>query len=242
MHIKFESLTHYFDDDNIILNNLNFDEECNTFAIIGASGGGKSTLLRIMGGLLYPQEGAFYFNHQKIDFKEHNEWHKKIGYVFQNNGLFPHLTGLQNITLPLTEVFKISLPEAVEMAEAFLKRFGLIEDSHKYPHQLSGGQCQRIAIARAMVVKPELLLLDEPTSSLDPEYTSEILDMMHELTLEGQNIIVVTHEMGFARLACEKVMYMHGGEIWEFNDSKFLFKNPQTKELQSFLNKILEWD
>ncbi len=191
--------------------------------------------------MIYPTEGSFSFNHNVINFIKNPELHKRIGFVFQSNGLFPHLTGLQNITLPLTEVFDIPLETAQQQAHILLDRFGLDQDSHKYPHQLSGGQQQRIAIARAMVVKPDLLLLDEPTSALDPEYTSEVLEMVHELTVEGQNIILVTHEMGFARLSCQKAMFLHGGKIVECNDSQKLFESPETPLLKSFLDKILEW-
>ena len=242
MHIKLDSLTHSFSDEKKVLNNINFEDECKSLAIIGPSGGGKSTLLRVLGGLLYPSSGEFYFNQNKIDFKAHNEWHKKIGFVFQTNGLFPHLTGLQNIILPLTEVFNFTILDATKKANELLERFGLLADAHKYPHQLSGGQCQRIAIARAVIVNPELLLLDEPTSALDPEYTSEVLDMINELTIEGQNIIVVTHEMGFARLACERVMFLYDGNIVEYNCNEHFFNNPQSAELTSFLAKILEWN
>ncbi|MGL4676555.1 MAG: amino acid ABC transporter ATP-binding protein [Brevinema sp.] len=241
MYIRFEELSHQFDQDNLVLNHLNFEDECSSLAIIGPSGGGKSTLLKILGGLIYPSQGNFYFDHQLINFVQNHDWYKKIGFVFQSNGLFPHLTGVQNILLPLTEVFNIPIETAKQQVYQLLERFGLDKDAHKYPHQLSGGQCQRIAIVRAVVVNPKLLLLDEPTSALDPEYTSEVLDMVHELTLEGQHIILVTHEMGFARLACETVMFLHSGKIIEYNDSKKLFESPQNPLLKSFLNKILEW-
>ncbi|MGL5955685.1 MAG: amino acid ABC transporter ATP-binding protein [Brevinema sp.] len=241
MYIKFKELSHQFDQDNLVLDHLNFEDECSSMAIIGPSGGGKSTLLKILGGLIYPSQGSFYFDHQQINFMQNNDWHKKIGFVFQSNGLFPHLTGVQNITLPLTEVFNIPIEKAKQQAYQLLERFGLDKEADKYPHQLSGGQCQRIAIIRAVVVKPQLLLLDEPTSALDPEYTSEVLDMVHELTIEGQHIILVTHEMGFARLSCEKVMFLHGGKIVEYNSSKVFFESPQDPLLQVFLNKILEW-
>ncbi len=241
MHIKIDKLSHRFDDDRVILDNINLECECSSMAIIGPSGGGKSTLLRVLGGLIYPTEGMFSFNHNIIDFRKNPELHKKIGFVFQSNGLFPHLTGLHNVTLPLTEVFGIPLETAQKQAQELLDRFGLEQDSHKYPHQLSGGQQQRIAIARAMVIRPELLLLDEPTSALDPEYTSEVLEMVHELTIEGQNIILVTHEMGFARLSCQKAMFLHSGKIVECEDSKVLFEAPKDPLLRSFLDKILEW-
>lgn len=241
MYIKFDKLTHYFSEEKKVLNNISFDIQCSSLAIIGPSGGGKSTLLRILGGLIHPREGSFYFNNEYIDFRKNTELHKKIGFVFQSNGLFPHLTGLQNILLPLTEVFGYNIKEANKIAHELLERFSLELESHKYPHQLSGGQCQRIAIARAVAVKPELLLLDEPTSSLDPEFTSEVLDMVHELTIDGLNIILVTHEMGFARLSCEKVMFLHGGDILECENSKEFFTTPKNPELKSFLNKILEW-
>lgn len=240
MHVKIKNINHQFDNHHV-LKDICFEDECSCLAIIGPSGGGKSTLLRILGGLIYPTSGQFSFNHQEINFKDNHEWYKKIGFVFQSNGLFPHLTGIQNITLPLTEVFNVPQEEAKKQAYELLERFGLVKDAHKYPHQLSGGQCQRIAIARAVAVKPELLLLDEPTSALDPEYTTEVLNMVHELIAEGQSIILVTHEMGFARLSCEKVMFLYDGRLIEYNDSRLLFENPQHESLKSFLNKILEW-
>ncbi len=241
MHIKITNLSHRFTSDVCVLDDINLDDDCTSIAIIGPSGSGKSTLLRILGGLVYQSDGTFSFNDNVIDFKSDKSWHKRIGFVFQTNGLFPHLTGLQNITLPLINVFGMPRDEAERQAHSWLERFGLDNDSHKYPHQLSGGQCQRIAIIRAVIVKPDLLLLDEPTSALDPEYTAEVLDMIHELTIDGQNIILVTHEMGFARSACQKVMFLHCGKLLEYEDSKTLFNHPKSDILKSFLDKILEW-
>ncbi len=242
MYVRFDNLGHSFSEDVKVLNNINLEIDASSMAIIGPSGGGKSTLLRVLGGMIYPSEGAFYFDDKKIDFRKNPEWHKKIGFVFQSNGLFPHLTGSQNITMPLTEVFGYSLADAKEMAFELLERFGLEQDGCKFPHQLSGGQQQRIAIARAVASKPKILLLDEPTSALDPEFTSEVLDMVDELRTDGLKIIVVTHHMGFARLSCDKAMFLYGGNVMEVGDSKDFFTSPKNPELQSFLDKILEWN
>jgi polar amino acid transport system ATP-binding protein len=143
--------------------------------------------------------------------------------------------------LPLVKVFNYTKNDAEVCARNFLKRFSLDNDRHKYPYQLSGGQCQRIGIARAVAIKPLLLLLDEPTSALDPELTGEVLDMIQELKSEKLNIILVTHEMGFARNSCDQVVFMSDGHIIESGEGKILFSNPKSPELRTFLSKVLEW-
>lgn len=240
MHIKIENLSHRF-DDKLVLNNICLDSNFTSLAVIGPSGGGKSTLLRVLGGLITPVQGSFSFNGVKILYASDPSLHKKIGFVFQNNGLFPHLSGLDNITLPLIHVGGLAKNEAEDIAQSLLERFSLSEHSKKLPYALSGGQQQRIAIARAVASKPDILLLDEPTSALDPEFTSEVLDMIHELQEEGLSIILATHEMGFARNACQNALFLAGGNLLEYGPSKTFFVAPQTEELQFFLHKILEW-
>ncbi|MGL5254722.1 MAG: amino acid ABC transporter ATP-binding protein [Brevinema sp.] len=241
MHIKINHLSHDFNGVSV-LNDINFDGESSSLAVIGPSGGGKSTLLRILGGLIYPKQGEFFFNGKEINYQKNHSLYKNIGYVFQHNGLFPHLSGLDNVVLPLVHVHGIDLSEAKNKAQSLLDRFNLLGDSHKFPYELSGGQQQRIAIARAIAPRPELLLLDEPTSALDPEYTAEVLDMIYELKLEGLNMIIVTHEMSFASRACDKGVFLAKGQILECSSSKQFFSSPQDPILKSFLNKVLEWN
>lgn len=239
MRIKIDDMSHSFVDNEgnmkEVLSHVNFDDDISTLSLIGPSGGGKSTLLRILGGLIKPTEGSF------------NIECKNTGFVFQQNGLFKHWTGMQNITIPLEKVYGYSASDAKKRAEELLDRFGLLKDSSKYPSQLSGGQQQRISIARAVASRPELLFLDEPTSALDPEYTVEVLDMIKELKEEGLNFIIVTHEMGFAKRACEKTGFLgpdkigSGARLLEFGKSMDVFENPKDPIVRNFLNKILMW-
>lgn len=242
MRIELKDINKDFDGVKV-LENINFEEEIKSLAIIGPSGGGKSTLLRIMGGLLLPTSGAMYMNKEKINFEEKDlhTYRKNIGFVFQTNGLFEHLTAMENVILPLIYTFNMNKLESVDIAKKLFDRFGLKGEINKYPFQLSGGQQQRISIARAIAVNPKFLLLDEPTSALDPEYTSEVLHMLGELQSEGLNTILVTHEMGFAKNACEQLMFLSNNKIIEAGKSNEKFKNPQSKELKVFLDKILEW-
>ncbi len=244
MEIKLKSVYKGFDDRGHILKDLNYIDDVTSLAIIGPSGGGKSTLLRIIGGLISPSSGEVIIDKNKIEYNEKClvDFRRSIGFVFQSKGLFPHITGLQNITMPLIHVHGYTKKESEEVAINLLERFGLKEHGHKYPHELSGGQKQRIAIARAIAIKPKLLLFDEPTSALDPEYTSEVLDMINELKNDNLNIILVTHEMGFAKNACEKVVFLSDGKLIESGNSREIFLNPQTQELKSFLAKVLEWN
>lgn len=243
MKIKLDSLSKQFEDNRDVLKNLDFEDDVHTLAIIGSSGSGKSTLLRILGGLLSPTGGDVYVDERKISRmeKELVEYRKQIGFVFQQGGLFRHMTALENITLPLMKVHGYEKEKAEETARALLKRFGLEKDAMKKPGQLSGGQQQRVAIARAIAPRPKLLLLDEPTSALDPEYTNEVLDIINELKTDGLDFIIVTHEMGFARHACDKVAFLHEGQLVEYGESEEIFTHPRRVELQKFLSKLLEW-
>ena len=242
MKIELKGIMKGFGNETV-LNNINIQDDIESLAIIGPSGGGKSTLLRILGGLLLPDAGQMSIDGKEIEFNKGflQNYRKDIGFVFQTNGLFDHLTAMENVILPLVQTFGIKKILAVETANKLFDQFGLSEDRHKYPSQLSGGQKQRIAIARAVAINPKLLLLDEPTSALDPEYTAEVLNMLGELQNDGIKTIIVTHEMGFAKNACEKAMFLAKSQIIESGSSKEMFGNPQTKELKSFLNKILEW-
>ncbi|GMQ58239.1 amino acid ABC transporter ATP-binding protein [Vallitalea sediminicola] len=242
MNIELRNLCKNY-GDSTVLKDINYKDDINSIAIIGPSGGGKSTLLRIIGGLLLPSSGEMYIDGKKIIFEEKSLQllRKKIGFVFQSRGLFEHLTAMENVILPLIHTFGINKTDAIEIATKLFERFGLSLEKDKYPSQLSGGQQQRISIARAVAIKPKLLLLDEPTSALDPEYTGEVLDMLNEFQNDGLDTIIVTHEMGFAKNSCEKIIFLAENTIIESGNSTKLFREPKTKQMISFLDKILEW-
>lgn len=242
MRVSLDRLSESFDGAEV-LRNICFDDEVSTLAVIGPSGGGKSTLLRIIGGLLAPDEGELRIDGELVEFNEQFlvPYRAQLGYVFQQGGLFHHLSAHENIALPLRVVHGLSKEAASNRANELLARFGLADEGAKHPIELSGGMQQRIAIARAIAPEPKLLLLDEPTSALDPEYTSEVLDLIDTLRQDGMRYIVVTHELGFARHACEKLAFLYEGSILEYGTSESLFQDPQTPELQHFLSKLLEW-
>ncbi len=244
MKIEFQGLTRQFDNNRVILNPMDFSDDIHTLAIIGPSGGGKSTLLRILGGLILPTAGQLMVDGKKVPSDEVSlqKYRRELGFVFQQGGLFRHLSAFENITLPLCQVHGYTRQEAEKRAAELLERFGLSGDGHKKPSALSGGQQQRVAIARAVAAKPRLLLLDEPTSALDPEYTTEVLDVVNELKNEGMDFIIVTHEMGFARHACDKAAFLCEGSLMEYGDSASLFARPNTGQLERFLGKLLEWN
>ena len=239
MRIELKNLFKTFDGKNQILNGINFNDDITTLALIGSSGCGKSTLLRILGGLISSSNGEVLVDGEAACDNEN--YRKKIGFVFQHGGLFSHLSARENITLPLIKVHGLSKEKAEERANELLTRFGLIRESDKMPSQLSGGQKQRIAIARAVAPKPKIMLFDEPTSSLDPEYTTEVLNMIRELKNEGLHFIIATHEMGFALHACDKVVFLNNGNFLECGESQKVFMNPESRELKVFLSKLLEW-
>jgi len=242
MNLELDNICKSF-DKQVVLQNVCFHDDITSVAIIGPSGSGKSTLLRIIGGLLTPNSGVIKIDGDIVAFNKISlqRYRKDIGFVFQSNGLFEHMTATENVVLPLIHTFGMAKTDALSIADKLFDRFGLAEEKNKYPNQLSGGQQQRISIARAVAVKPKLLLLDEPTSALDPEYTNEVLDMLRELQTEGLNTIIVTHEMGFAKNACEKVIFLANNTIIESGKSSDIFKAPKSKELQLFLSKVLEW-
>jgi polar amino acid transport system ATP-binding protein len=210
-----------------------------TLALIGPSGGGKSTLLRVLAGLEIPEAGRIAINDQPLDFADTSAHLRRIGVVFQAYNLFPHLTALQNVLLPLEQVHRV--PDAAERARAALDRFQLADHAHKKPAELSGGQRQRVAIARALAVEPEFLLMDEPTSALDPEMTAEVLDVIAELRESDQPLILVTHEMGFARETADLVAFLADGQVRECRPARDFFAAPETPEARRFLERILKY-
>ena len=209
--------------------------------VIGASGSGKSTFLRCLNLLEQPTGGDIFFagedlTDSRVDLNLHRQ---KMGMVFQQFNLFPHLTILKNLTLAPMMLKKISKEEAEAKALALLARVGLADRAESYPNQLSGGQKQRVAIVRALCMEPDVMLFDEPTSALDPEMVGEVLDVMKELAHEGMTMVVVTHEMGFAREVANRVIFLDDGVIAEENTPAELFGNPQTERLRTFLSKVL---
>ena len=208
-------------------------------AIIGPSGSGKSTLLRSLNLLEQPTSGAIYFDGADLADKSVNiDLHRqKMGMVFQHFNLFPHKTVLQNITMAPVALKKKTPQEARQQAMTLLERIGLADKADEYPNMLSGGQKQRIAIVRAM--EPEVLLFDEPTSALDPEMVGEVLDLMRSLATDGMTMVVVTHEMGFAREVASRVVFMADGRILEEGAPADLFDHPQDPRLKDFLSKVL---
>ncbi|MDM8162821.1 amino acid ABC transporter ATP-binding protein [Collinsella intestinalis] len=242
MRMQIEGLAQRF-GDRAVLEGIDFDDEVTTLAIIGPSGGGKSTLLRILGGLLAPCAGRVALDGEALPADEPGleRYRASLGFVFQDGGLFHHLSARENIALPLRAVHGMGEADAAARADELLDRFGLAGEGDKRPAQLSGGQRQRVAIARAVAPRPRMLLLDEPTSALDPEYTTEVLDLLADLKREGTRFITVTHEMGFARHACDKVAFLCGGALMEYGPAAEVFAAPKTPELKRFLGKLLEW-
>ena len=209
--------------------------------VIGPSGSGKSTFLRCLNLLEIPTSGEIYFHGEMINAKgcNLNKVREKMGMVFQNFNLFPHLTVTENITLAPIMTKSATEKSAVEKAAQLLDRIGLLDKADKYPGSLSGGQKQRVAIVRALAMEPEIILFDEPTSALDPEMVGEVLDMMKGLALDGMTMVVVTHEMGFAREVGTRVVFMDGGKILESEEPKEFFSNPKNPRLKDFLSKVL---
>ncbi|NLM49344.1 MAG: amino acid ABC transporter ATP-binding protein [Clostridiaceae bacterium] len=209
--------------------------------VIGPSGSGKSTFLRCLNLLEVPDKGEIIIDGEAItDPKSDvNKLRQKMGMVFQQFNLFPHLTIMDNITLAPRKVKGINKKDAEEKAIELLKKVGLVDKAQSYPNQLSGGQKQRIAIARALAMEPEIMLFDEPTSALDPEMVGEVLNVMRELANEGMTMVVVTHEMGFAREVASRVLFMDEGVIVEQNPPDKIFTNPQNERTKAFLSKVL---
>ncbi len=232
-----------FFGDNHVLKDLNEHiEQGEKVVIVGPSGSGKSTFLRCLNLMEKPTSGHIVFEGKDITeakSKEVNQIRQKMGMVFQHFNLFPHLTIKDNITLAPVKLKIMTKEEADKTAMELLKRVGLEDKADAYPAQLSGGQKQRIAIVRSLAMNPEVMLFDEPTSALDPEMVGEVLDLMKQLADEGMTMVVVTHEMGFAREVASRVMFMADGYILEQNTPEEFFGNPQNDRLKDFLSKVL---
>lgn len=209
--------------------------------LIGPSGSGKSTVLRCLNGLEKPESGKIYVGNQLLDSNDsqYNEIRKKMGFVFQHFNLFPNMTVLENLTLAPIQAMKMSKDEAEKIACQYLDRVGLLDKKDVYPNKLSGGQKQRVAIARSLCLNPEIMLFDEPTSALDPEMVIEVLEVMQELAKEGMTMVVVTHEMGFARTVADRVIFLENGKIVEKNQAEEFFSHPKTSRAKDFLNKVM---
>lgn len=225
-----------------VLHDINLSvAEGEVLVIIGPSGSGKSTLLRCTNFLENSQAGQVYIDGELIEPKEKliNKMRQNVGMVFQHFYLFPHKTVLENIIEGPTQVKKVKRHEALQLAEQLLEKVGLSDKRDVYPDMLSGGQKQRVAIARSLAMKPKLMLFDEPTSALDPELVGEVLNVMKALAKEGMTMMVVTHEMGFAREVSDRVIFMDEGRIIEENSPSAIFTNPENERTQAFLSKIL---
>ncbi|CAN5448060.1 amino acid ABC transporter ATP-binding protein [soil metagenome] len=244
MQIEVANLTrHYADRPALDGLELAVESDVRTLALIGPSGGGKSTFLRILGGLEVPDAGTVRVNGHRLPTAERDllAYRRRNGFLFQAFNLFPHLSAAANIALPLDKVHGASAVEAQGRAAAILERFGLADHAAKRPAELSGGQQQRVGIARAIAHDPELLILDEPTSALDPEMTAEVLDLIRELAEAGQDIILSTHEMGFARAVADRVAFLADGKVVEDGSGEAVFGSPESPAAQRFFSRIMRW-
>ncbi len=239
--INVENLSKNFGDLKVLKNISTTINKGEIISIIGPSGSGKSTFLRCINKLEEPTEGHIYIDGMDLMDKKTdiNKIRERVGMVFQHFNLFPNMTVLENLTLSPTMVKKESKEEAEKYALYLLEKVGLSDKAKSYPTQLSGGQKQRIAIARALAMKPEVILFDEPTSALDPEMIKEVLDVMRDLAKEGMTMLIVTHEMGFARNVGNRILFMDNGEIIEDCSPKDFFENPTNERIKDFLNKVL---
>jgi len=243
--VRIQEMQKYFGKHHVLKDiNLEVDPG-EVVVIIGASGSGKSTLIRCVNGLEEFESGTLEVDGHPL--KPHGKAQKElakirqdVGMVFQQFNLFPHRTVLENITLAPIKVRDLTKQQARDTAQKLLERVGIADQAEKYPSQLSGGQQQRVAIARALAMEPRLMLFDEPTSALDPEMIGEVLDVMRELAAEGMTMLVVTHEMGFAREVAHRVIYIHEGHIVEEGPPDQIFDNPQNERTQAFLSRVLK--
>ena len=240
--IRVENLSKVFDKRLYALNDITeVVYRGEVLVIVGPSGSGKSTFLRSLNLLEMPTGGKVFFEgeditRKKVDLEKHRQ---KMGMVFQHFNLFPHKTIMQNITLAPIKLLKMSKGEAEARGMELLRLVGLTDKADVYPSKLSGGQKQRVAIVRALAMDPEVMLFDEPTSALDPEMVGEVLDLMKRLAHDGMTMVVVTHEMGFAKEVGTRVIFMDEGKICEQNTPEQFFNNPQNPRLQEFLSKVL---
>ena len=239
--IKIENLHKRFGKLEV-LNGIDINvEKGEIIAIIGPSGSGKSTFLRCINRLEEPTDGKIFIDGENILSKETNinKIREKVGMVFQHFNLFPHKNVIKNITLAPIKIKNYSLELAEKKADNLLNKVGLLDKKYSYPNQLSGGQKQRIAIARALAMEPEVMLFDEPTSALDPEMIKEVLDVMIELAREGMTMLIVTHEMGFAKNVATRILFMNDGKILEDEKPEEFFNNPKHSRTKEFLYKVL---
>ena len=227
--------------DHVVMPKVNMEiKDREVVVIIGPSGSGKSTLLRSITHLEQPTEGHIYIDGEEIDDKTNiDRIRAEVGMVFQHFNLFENMTVLQNLTLAPIQVRKMTQEQAEKIAFELLDKVGLRNKADQYPSQLSGGQKQRVAIARALAMRPKAMLFDEPTSALDPEMVKEVLDVMKQLAKEGMTMVVVTHEMGFAREVGDRVIFMDGGSVVEEGTPDQIFNHPQHNRTKSFLSKVL---
>ena len=239
--INITNLYKNFGDLEVLKNISTEIKKGEIISIIGPSGSGKSTFLRCINKLEDPSSGHIYIDGMDLMDKntDINKVRERVGMVFQHFNLFPNMTVLDNLILSPIMVKKESKEEAEKYALSLLEKVGLSDKANSYPTQLSGGQKQRIAIARALAMKPEVILFDEPTSALDPEMIKEVLDVMRDLAKEGMTMLIVTHEMGFARNVGNRILFMDKGEIIEDCSPKEFFENPTNERIKDFLNKVL---
>lgn len=239
--INIQNLYKNFGDLEVLKNISTTINKGEIISIIGPSGSGKSTFLRCINKLEEPTNGHIFIDGMDLMDKKTdiNKIRERVGMVFQHFNLFPHKTVLENLTLSPIIVKNENKIEAEKYALYLLEKVGLVDKANSYPAQLSGGQKQRIAIARALAMKPEVILFDEPTSALDPEMIKEVLDVMRELAKEGMTMIIVTHEMGFAKNVGNRILFMDKGEIVEDSSPKEFFENPKNERVKDFLNKVL---
>ena len=238
--IKLENVHKSFGKNEVLKGIDLHIEKGQVVVIIGPSGSGKSTVLRTMNYLEEPTSGKVIVDGMDLSDKSKlNEVRAEVGMVFQNFNLFPHMTVMENLTLAQTKVRKTSSDEAKKIGQALLDRVGLGDKANAYPDSLSGGQKQRVAIARALAMKPKVMLFDEPTSALDPEMVREVLDVMKSLAEEGMTMVIVTHEMGFAKEVADRVLFVDGGLILEDDTPEKVFDAPTNARTKLFLSKIL---
>lgn len=241
MVIKINQLTKSFKDNKVLKGITTSIEKGEVIAVIGPSGSGKSTFLRCLNLLETPTSGVLEINDEKITKPKVNKQaiRTDIGMVFQHFHLFPHMTVLENITYAPRHVRHISKADAEMLGKKLIEKVGLLSKLNAYPDQLSGGQKQRVAIARALAMEPEIMLFDEPTSALDPEMVKEVLEVMKDLTKTGMTMIVVTHEMGFAREVADRILFLDDGLLVEEDTPDIFFTQPKTERAKEFLEKIL---
>ncbi len=237
--IEIKNLHKYFGELEVLRGiDLTVDES-EVVCLIGSSGSGKSTLLRCINFLEEKNEGEIYIDGQLVTSKDINKIRQKVGMVFQRFNLFPHMTVLQNVMEGPFTVKKMDKKKARDLAMTLLEKVNLLDKADEYPAMLSGGQQQRVAIARSLAMEPKVILFDEPTSALDPELVGEVLGVMNDLAKEGRTMIIVTHEMGFAKEVADRVIFIHDGQIAEEGTPEDIFDHPENERLQNFLGQIL---